>query len=274
MTDDEEFSTQFLRSMFGGGNGDDDSSDHHEEISEYSWTCDNIEIIYHLAFSAPGHGDKIWNSSECIAQYLLLDRPKLFGENKFSWPPQKALEFGAGAALPSLVLFKEGTKQVICTDGKANDETFEALELSFFKNSQHWGIDKEELKERVLVMPHIWGEEIDSVIEKSSGGNVDLLVASDCIYNPMYHNALLESAVAFMEKESGLFVVGYSFHMNVPPEQVLQFFDKAEHFFGLKILNEFTKQYPGQPGIGNQEPLRGAVYIKVLAHKDSIYFQQ
>ena len=60
------------------------------------------------------------------------------------------MEFGAGAALPSLVLFKEGTKQVICTDGKANDETFEALELSFLKNSQQWGIDKEELKEKII----------------------------------------------------------------------------------------------------------------------------
>ena len=60
--------------------------------------------------------------------------------------------------------------------------------------------------------------------------------------------------------------------MNVPPEQVLNFFDKAGDCFDLQVLNEFTKQYPGQTGIGNQEPMRGAVYVKVLAHKDSIYF--
>ena len=59
MTDDEDFSNQFVRSMFGngaGGNGDDDD-DLHEVISQYSWNCNNVEIIYHLAFLAPGHGD-------------------------------------------------------------------------------------------------------------------------------------------------------------------------------------------------------------------------
>lgn len=268
---DEDFSSQFVRSMFS--NRDDEEDSDHEAISEHVWNCGDVSIIYHLAFLAPGHGNSVWNSSECIALHLSLYRKKLFGEEierQLKWPPKKALEFGAGAALPSMVLFKEGSK-VICTDGFTNEDTFEALELSFLKNSKQWGIEMEEMKKRTMVVPHSWGEEIEKLQNDSDGSDFDILVASDCIYDPTYHQALLESAVAFMAKENGLFVVGYSFHMNVPPAQVLKFFDQATAEFDLKIVSEFTQKYPGQLGIGNQEPVRGAVYVKVLAHVDSIY---
>ena len=268
---DEDFSSQFVRTMFS--NRDDEEDSDHEAISEHVWNCGDVSIIYHLAFLAPGHGDSVWNSSECIALHLSLYRKKLFGEEierQLKWPPKKALEFGAGAALPSMVLFKEGSK-VVCTDGFTNEDTFEALELSFLKNSKQWGIEMEEKKKRTMVVPHSWGEEIEKLQNDSDGSDFDVLVASDCIYDPTYHQALLESAVVFMAKENGLFIVGYSFHMNVPPAQVLKFFDQATVEFDLKIVSEFTQEYPGQLGIGNQEPMRGAVYVKVLAHIDSIY---
>lgn len=61
--DDDEFRNQeFVRSMFGGGgiDIDDDDSDH-DYISEHVWVSDetSVSMIYHLAFLAPGHGDRV-----------------------------------------------------------------------------------------------------------------------------------------------------------------------------------------------------------------------
>jgi predicted nicotinamide N-methyase len=105
------------------------------------------------------------------------------------------------------------------------------------------------------------------------GGEIDLAIASDCIYNPTYHEVLLQSAAGVLSKENGVFIVGYSFHMNVPPEQVLDFFDIASSKFGLEVVSELKQEYDGQRGIGDKDKSRGVVYIKVLAYKDSIYFR-
>lgn len=256
-----------LPSIFA--NDEDDDGDY-EEISEHTWTCGDVSIIYHLAFLARGHGDVVWNSSEYIAEELLNKRQDLFGEANVPWPPKKALEFGAGAALPSMVLLKEGAEQVIITDKKSNEMTFEALRFSAAKNAEKWGINKEELERRVLVKPHTWGENIEDLMDDNRS-SFDLLVASDCIYNPVYHKALLKSASYLINKERGIFIVGYSFHMNVPPEQVLDFFLLAQSEYGFVIITELQQAFDGQKGIASKDPNRGVVYLKVLAHRDSHY---
>ncbi|CAJ1961269.1 unnamed protein product [Cylindrotheca closterium] len=290
--ENDDYDYEFMKSMFGGGNDDDDdSSDDNDDpqVTEYSWSCqqDDTKVIYHLAFLAPGHGDAVWNSSDCIAQHLLLEEyrtKKLFPCGKFEWPPESALEFGAGAALPSMILLKEGTRRLLSTDQKINEETFDALNLSFQKNAPQWGISQEQIQDRVRVLPHSWGVGMDQLREAATidgngnddddrnAGNIQLLIASDCIYDPTHHRALLQSVAGTMSRTKGRFVVGYSFHMNVPPHKVMQFFDLAEKEFELKITCEFQQDYNGQEGIGNHDPKRGAVYIKVLAHKNSDFF--
>ena len=281
MSDDDEYDQQqlFMRSMFANGEVDDNDDESEDDyISEHIWKCGDVTVFYHLAILAPGHGNSVWNSSECIAQHMLSssDRSRLFGEKlegKFNWPPQRALEFGAGAALPSLVLLKEGATKVICTDRKINEQTFDALNLSVQKNCEEWGISKEMISERISIVPHTWGEEIEKLTLVDGGGEIDLAIASDCIYNPTYHEVLLQSAAGVLSKENGIFIVGYSFHMNVPPERVLDFFDLASSKFGLEVVSELKKEYDGQRGIGDKDKNRGVVYIKVLAHKDTIYFR-
>jgi hypothetical protein len=54
-----------------------------------------------------------------------------------------------------------------------------------------------------------------------------MLITSDCIYNRMYHDALLRSATAAMDPNNGLFIVGYSLHGNVPACRALNFFEVA-----------------------------------------------
>ena len=50
---------------------------------------------------------------------------------------------------------------------------------------------------------------------------------------------LLQSAAGILSKEIGVFIVGYRFHMNVPPEpeRVLDFFDLASSKFGLEVVS-------------------------------------
>lgn len=69
------------------------------------------------------------------------------------------IEFGAGAALPSLVLLKEGADKVVITDRFVNDETFDALRMSVDTNAKAWDISKEEVKDRVVII-HILGEKM------------------------------------------------------------------------------------------------------------------
>ena len=270
---DEDYQQQLIRSLFNSGHEDEELDDHHNDISEHEWKIDirpAFVLFYHLAFRAPGHGDSLWNSSECIARHLLIPelRSLVLGDERDHWPPAHSIEFGAGAALPSLVLLKEGAGRVTMTDRYVNQQTFEALRMSVDKNAEIWGAEKE----RAVIIPHTWGEDVERLTIDAHGDKSgasrkgDLLIASDCIYNPTYHTALLQSAVGAMAK-LGKFIVGYSFHGNVPPSQVLDFFARAKDEFGLEVVSEFSEKYDGQRGIGDMDKNRGVVYVKVLLSK-------
>jgi len=186
---------------------------------------------------------------------------------KMPWPPRRSLEFGAGAALPSMVLLREGTSRVIITDRKVNDMTFEALGLSATKNAELWNIPNV-----CELCPHTWGENVHEFVEDTNEG-IDVLVASDCIYNPAYHDALLQSASGTICSERGIFIVGYSYHSNVTSQRVEEFFAKADEY-DFRLISEFTKNYEAQEGIGCKDSERAVVYCKVLVHKDSIYCRE
>lgn len=287
LAEDDDIYRASMRSIFRNGN-EDDESDYGDEqnIGQYVWHCpiDNANgkvngdashfpVIYHLALLAPGHGNSLWNACICIAEHLssASKRSQLLGDDISSlvpWPPRSSLEFGAGAALPSMILLREGTDNVIITDRKVNDMTFEALDLSAEKNGEQWNVS--DISQRVEVCDHTWGEAIDELVKKSNSGGIDVLVASDCIYNPTYHNTLLQSASGTICSERGIFIVGFSYHSNCSKEQVDAFFAKAEEF-GFCVVSEFTKKYKEQQGIGSKDPERAMVYCKVLVHKDSIY---
>ncbi|KAL3759891.1 hypothetical protein ACHAWU_007635 [Discostella pseudostelligera] len=281
-TDAADDQHEFIRSLFTIStdcHGDDDDCDgDDDDISEHTWICPNnssLSIIYHLTIYAPGHGNRIWNSSACIAQHLLIPEFRSMiidstRQRRIEWPPKTCLEFGAGAALPSLALLHEGAYRVILTDSaRANNRTFDALHKSVHVNAKVWNISEEELSHRVQIVPHTWGEadELSCALGGERNNNLaDLVIASDCIYNPTHHLSLLQSAVRSMS-DNGLFIVGYSLHGNVPPDRVLHFFHVAKHEFGLEIVKEVMREYDCQEGIGSNDRNRAVVYVKVLARQ-------
>ena len=301
--DEQDYQLQLSRVFNTPGDDDEDewqTDEEHDGITEHKWTCytnttcsNDVSIIYHLAFLAPGHGDSLWNSSRCIAEHFLHPERKaeLLGtlllenaqnESKFQWPPKTCLEFGAGAALPSLALLKEGAHRVVFTDRYVNEQTFDALKLSIEKNALAWDINEEVVKRRTIVASHTWGEEIENLVnavvagaetvDEKGGKHVDLLIASDCIYNPTYHAPLLQSASALIEPSTGIFIVGYSLHGNVPTADVERFFEQAEKEYGLQVIHELAIEYSeGQMGIGSVDESRGNVYLKILACREPFH---
>jgi len=303
--EERDYQLQLCRGIFKNRGDEEDewleSDDEHDGISEHKWTCaidnqDTFSITYHLAFLAPGHGNSLWNSSGCIAEHILdpKHRADLLGaillkseknSSQFNWPPKRCLEFGSGAALPSLALLKAGAQKVVFTDRYVNDQTFDALKLSVEKNALAWDINKQDIKKRTAIVRHTWGEDIKSLYKaiaddttkvahdsEDKSARADMLIASDCIYNPTYHTALLRSASALIEPCTGLFIVGYSLHGNVPTSHVERFFTEAKQEYRLEVVRELVIKYSeGQKGIGSVDEKRGNVYLKILACKDSLH---
>lgn len=245
--------------LFGGDGGTSDGDD--DGITSFEFSCGNTVLRYHLAFTAPGHGDSLWNASRCIAEKLLMDEvPEISSSTTLS-----ALEFGAGGGLPSLALIAQNKVPfVVVTDRQArhNDDNLCALKRSVEAN-----LPEDSSSYKPLVEAHSWGEDIIGLQQKVGRSHFDLLIACDCIYNPQYHGALLDSASSLLEPEAGVWIVGYSFHGNVFDHEVLHFFAEAQKR-GFCILREFSQSYEGQEGIGGTDPRRGAVHVKILTLRD------
>jgi predicted nicotinamide N-methyase len=311
-------SSAAAKKLFSTGDSSSDNDDDDDEgvISRHVWKCDGsseyvydndtnaddavaagaVQIIYHLAVTARGHGNRVWNAGACLAEYLLFHRDRLL-PSTYTWPPRRTLEFGSGAALPSLALMRDALVNtnnninnnknnididIIITDNGKNDAaTFAALERSVAENGRIWNVvlppDQQPRGASnhhppvISIARHTWGEEIEDfqIQHDCRNNNVQLLLAADCIYNPQYHAALLDSANALIDHTNGLFIVAYSFHSNVSNDAVLHFFTLAKATpYHFQIVRELQHDYPqGQVGIGGTDPARGTVYIKVLAKR-------
>lgn len=141
--------------------------------------------------------------------------------------------------------------------GTGHDESLDKVKLGF----RNGIVTKDEYEGKLRAYHNSQLE-----VKSDTRDKVDRRVASDCIYNPTYHTSLLESASSAMDINS-LFIVGYSLHGNVQSSQILNFFNIAQDEFGLKVVNEFTKEYDGQKGIGSTDKERGTVYIKLLRYR-------
>jgi len=192
--------------------------------------------------------------------------------------------------------------------------TFEAIKKSIRRNIKSWGSSTllptttttrithdDEIQKNVHIVAHVWGESVDPLLDcinnrhdgdAGEGGDdetdlsltqqqqqqqnkyFNVVIASDCIYNPTHHHALLSSVDSCLDldtnnTEGGRFVVGYSYHPNVPPAQVESFFDMASSpEFNMEVVFQKIVEYQeGQTGIGSTDPDRGTVYLKVLRRR-------
>lgn len=232
-------------------------------------TAPPITVTYELDKFAPGHGNVVWNASLCLAWRLAAPalRHELMAPG-LEWPPARTLEFGAGAGIPSFVCLATGVPCVVITDQPGSDATFAALERSAQHNAERFST----CPTRAKILPHLWGDSCATIIHAAGAAAencFNLLIASDCIYNPAAHAPLLSSCLRLLDRRCGRLLVGFSLHSNVPDADVLAFFATAA-LAGLAVIREGEQRFDSQSGAAWQGrgTARATVYYKVLAFAD------
>lgn len=239
---------------FGGNNSDEEDdygggSDDDTLIENGSLQLEGVYLTYQKDVQSVGHGNRVWHASIATCLYLkdLCERMTSIDTlNTF-----RSLELGAGTALPSLFLAHKisGTDSSSGT-GRPNIHITDAKEYRNIRQilvsvSQQPTSVREAVNFKVA--PHNWGEGIsihpsDSSKKESFWGNenthpnsYDLVIVSDCMYNPQYHNVLLKSIAATMKLPSlpsatenqaydgGRTIIAFSLHGNTEEQHMWNF---------------------------------------------------
>ncbi len=222
-----------------------DDGNHDEEllfdcIDDVSITINGVDFPYFRDDHSVGHGNRVWHASIATCLYIesLLDTMVIPSGASF-----QILELGAGTALPSLYLAqilveKETASRPFLhiTDGK-HYRNIQQIILSICRQSS-------KVRDRVhfRASPHNWGEGIgvggdnlaffqDECLEDVPN-RYDIVLVSDCIYNPNFHASLLESIAATMklpdgDKRGGRAIISFSLHGNIKDEIVWEFLEMA-----------------------------------------------
>ena len=230
-----------------------DSEEQNEEglesdrIASRSIKISGVSVDYVCDISAAGHGNEVWSASIAACQFLA----DLFSLDDFSMKGNfRCLELGAGAAIPSLFLANYLSQ-------KPNHEAsilVHITDLKRYHNLKPILLAVRRLPAQVRqqvqlkVSPHTWGLGVGtqsiganldfSFIETECGGMnlYDIVAVSDCIYDPNYHQQLLDSICATLKKptnqgrkanDGGRVIITFSLHGNVPEDNVWAFFRKA-----------------------------------------------
>ena len=218
--------------------------------------------------NSSGHGNKVWHASIATCRYLkdyfvrpLRNNKSISGELEIF----RCLELGAGTAVPSFFLAK-----ILLPDGNLQEKREEQrlpkksilriTDARYYRNimqilrSTELAIEEPQshtstsastesvgnLSLKIEVHPHNWGEPIGFGNQNVDGdkGTIDssphdLVIVSDCIYNPEYHDDLLASlsralALPISKEEpigGGVAVVSFSLHGNVQDAAIWEFLE-------------------------------------------------
>jgi len=228
--------------------GDSDDSTHGEELGglleSRSIELNGIEVRYACDGRSSGHGNTIWHAS--IAACLHVE--KLLAE--FDERPLRVLELGAGAAVPSLFVANSVAKHRRNWNDAGAKPTVHITDAKECHNIRQILISVSRQPEEVtgavqfVVSPHNWGAHGAACLleqECLCKTLYDLIIVSDCIYNPDFHDALVDSIAALLKKPGcekvsgadnddggGIAVVTFSLHKNTSDDNVWKFFQKVE----------------------------------------------
>ncbi len=230
---------------------DDEDSDEEEDglLTTSTSTIRGIEgtdfaIQFVTDTNSTGHGNKVWHASIATCRYL---------KDHFELPiredpgkPFRSLELGAGTAVPSLFLSKILSSDEHTQQSSQRKSVLRITDAKYYRNIMQIlrSVDIDEMTSengsvQMEVHPHNWGEPIQFGKELVDEGMPDssphdLVIVSDCIYNPEYHDDLLVSlstalALPNGETESttsgGVAVVSFSLHGNVRNEAIWEFLE-------------------------------------------------
>mmetsp|Transcript_1545 Transcript_1545/g.2674 ORF Transcript_1545/g.2674 Transcript_1545/m.2674 type:complete len:360 (+) Transcript_1545:85-1164(+) len=206
-----------------------------------------VTLSFWMDDHSAGHGNRVWHASIAMCIYLkrmLLPSWTSRISSQESSCNFRCLELGAGTALPSLFLghlfanemeassVNRKTKPLIhITDGKQYRNIRQIL-LSLSKQPA-----QVLLSSTFRVSPHNWGEGLGNngdsdscFFQREFVHPYHLIIVSDCIYNPTYHDELLQSIAATLKlpneetgEDGGCAVISFSLHGNTPDHDIWDF---------------------------------------------------
>jgi len=158
-------------------------------------------------------GFLLWDSAVHMVEYLLQRRGIIKGRN--------IVELGCGLGLPGFVCAQLGARKVGLTD--------RPLVVKLCSK----GVDLNEL-------PNVFAECLEwrdgdalNLKEKSFGGHVDIIIACDCIFAPLFgDNFLLLNMLDTLAQESTLVLLGVERRAN---DGVDGFFAAAKSLFSVEV---------------------------------------
>ena len=271
---EEQDTAQLLREeaaqyrLFGGDEEENNSECTDDLIEDHVITVDGMSFPYLLDDQSTGHGNRVWHAS--IATSLYISKLLLSSQNSPIRQSSsfQSLELGAGTAIPSIYLAQLMTVSKLpdtvrplihITDGKQYRNIRQILQ----------SVDRQSSMVRTTVQfrvsPHNWGEGVGKDNNNNSNNNksfffqeeclptntsnqYDFVIVSDCIYNPTYHSALLDSIAAFLKLPTssssssfegddsainggggGRAIVSFSLHGNTSDDTVWNFLKLADN---------------------------------------------
>jgi hypothetical protein len=148
------------------------------------------------------------------------------------------MELGAGTFLPSLFL-----GHLVANDSHVHPEIKPVLHITDGKQYRNirqilFSLSNQPTQVResasFRVSPHNWGQNIDVFLaQESASGGYDLIIVSDCIYNPTYHRDLLKTIAATLrlpatpDDPGGRVILTFSLHGNTPDRDIWNFIDRV-----------------------------------------------
>mmetsp|Transcript_18730 Transcript_18730/g.46516 ORF Transcript_18730/g.46516 Transcript_18730/m.46516 type:complete len:354 (+) Transcript_18730:58-1119(+) len=232
----------------------DEESDSDDDLTTTTTTTLNgiegttTRISFVTDNNSSGHGNKVWHASIATCRYLKYHfRPLLLSgernlidndnDNDNDNNTVRCLELGAGTAVPSFFLAQllrnanipSSPKHVVLriTDAKYYRNIMQILRSIEIQESL---LDDSLL---IQVHPHKWGEPIafGKIENDDNVSPHDLVIVSDCIYDPSYHNDLLVSLSRTLRlpfkttSNGGIAVVSFSLHGNVQDSAIWEFLE-------------------------------------------------
>ena len=242
--------------LFGNEDGDDENTDEDSDSTDRLLMISKESIPSFLGVAdfsfwmddhSTGHGNRVWHASIATCMYLKeyfhSQMPKSSASSPSSASSWQSLELGAGTALPSLFLGHLIASQreddghdhaaarpfLHITDGKQ----YRNIRQVLYSLSKQPPAIRETATYRVS--PHNWGQNLDTFLSQechaATPRSYDLVIVSDCIYNPTFHRDLLTTIAATLRlpdgphDSGGRVILSFSLHGNTPDQDIWNFID-------------------------------------------------
>eukprot|EP00727_Mastigamoeba_balamuthi_P002575 m51a1_g12314 hypothetical protein (273) ;mRNA; r:406426-407532 len=216
--------------------------------------ADPPSVVLRVVGSHPLWAHHLWNAAIVLADWIDEGSAGIQGTSldrvcsafqRVTDRRKRVVEFGSGAALPTIMCALCGAASVTATD-YPDAPLLDNIRVNVDRN--------------VAIAGHIWGTEDDGAFEP---GTADVVVLSDILATHAAHGALAKSCVRALRRGSGSRVLlAYSHHRPWLADKDLKFFDEAAAAGLTRPVELFTRQmppmFPGDPG---PEDVRSTVHV-------------